>query len=251
MAAVQDPFYTVKQDVIAALTNAKNVYIRWQEQQSSGSGSESRTAEELKQIIKAIEWDLDDLTETVTIVEGNQAKFKIDTAELQSRKQFITNTRRNLKDMRDHLASAKGKAASQTRSSLLGSSRGGGGYTSKYQKLENEIDHEIEDENSRFLDRETRKQEMIMEDQDRKLGEVEIVISSLKSRGEAIRDELERQDFLIDDVTGHVGKTDGRLRQMLTRVDRVLNASSDTKQTCAIVFLLIILIILIVIYFAT
>lgn len=42
---------------------------------------------------RSIEWDLEDLDDTVQIVEKNPAKFRIDAAELAIRKGFIASTR--------------------------------------------------------------------------------------------------------------------------------------------------------------
>ena len=50
-------------------------------------------ATELRNALRSIEWDLEDLDDTVQIVEKNPAKFRIDAAELAVRKGFIAATR--------------------------------------------------------------------------------------------------------------------------------------------------------------
>jgi hypothetical protein len=47
------------------------------------------TADEIKTSVKTIEWDIQDLEETVRIVEANPQKFKLDTTEVNRRKMFV------------------------------------------------------------------------------------------------------------------------------------------------------------------
>ena len=43
--------------------------------------------------LRSIEWDLEDLEETVQIVEQNPRKFRLDINEIQERNRFIEDTR--------------------------------------------------------------------------------------------------------------------------------------------------------------
>ena len=51
------------------------------------------TTNELKNNIRSIEWDLEDLDETIGIVEANPRKFNMDVSELNKRKLFVRQTR--------------------------------------------------------------------------------------------------------------------------------------------------------------
>lgn len=51
------------------------------------------TSTELRNSLRSIEWDLEDLEETIGIVEKNPRKFRIDSGELKSRRTFILQTR--------------------------------------------------------------------------------------------------------------------------------------------------------------
>jgi len=52
---------------------------------------------ELRTGLKSIEWDLEDLDETITIVEQSPDRFKISMDQIRQRKQFITDTRDRVK----------------------------------------------------------------------------------------------------------------------------------------------------------
>jgi len=51
------------------------------------------TSTELRNSLRSIEWDLEDLDESISIVEKNPRKFKITSAELSARRSFISTTK--------------------------------------------------------------------------------------------------------------------------------------------------------------
>lgn len=55
------------------------------------------TSTELRNSLRSIEWDLEDLEETIGIVEKNPRKFRIDSGELSSRRSFIFQTKEEVK----------------------------------------------------------------------------------------------------------------------------------------------------------
>lgn len=58
---------------------------------------------ELLSGLRSIEWDLQDLEDTVSIVEGNWKKFELEEADVQERKDFIASTRRQIVSLRDEV----------------------------------------------------------------------------------------------------------------------------------------------------
>lgn len=60
--------------------------------------------------LKSIGWDLEDLSETISLVEENPTRFKIDSQELTQRKQFVKETTKKVADIRSHIKSSDAKA---------------------------------------------------------------------------------------------------------------------------------------------
>ena len=58
---------------------------------------------ELLSGLRSIEWDLQDLEDTVSIVEGNRQKFMLEESDVQERKDFIANTRKQIVSLRDEV----------------------------------------------------------------------------------------------------------------------------------------------------
>eukprot|EP00052_Salpingoeca_macrocollata_P003227 m.34876 g.34876 ORF g.34876 m.34876 type:complete len:244 (+) comp13138_c0_seq4:62-793(+) len=238
-----DPFAVVKNDVQQALSNAKALYARWtQLLESPGDAEEfSWTSKELRSALKSITWDLDDLAETISVVEQAPERFKMSADELASRKAFVADTKSTVKNMQEHVAQSKGrekaKSQAESRSALLGSSR--------YDKLQ----QEIQSENQGFIEDEQQRQQLLMREQDEQLGEVTQAIGVLRQLGETIGDELDDQNEMLEEFDMEISSTQDRLSATLKKLDRTLHITKDGKQSCCICLLLIILLILIIVYF--
>ncbi|XP_013856803.1 syntaxin-6 [Austrofundulus limnaeus] len=99
--SMEDPFFVVKGEVEKAVHGAQSLHFRWRELLQEGGGASKEeidwTTNELRNSLRSIDWDLEDLDETISIVESNPKKFNLDAAELTKRKAFIISTRRTVK----------------------------------------------------------------------------------------------------------------------------------------------------------
>lgn len=106
-------FYFVR-EVQKAVNNVQSLYKRWQalldNPHTVGKDEYNWTTNELRNNVRSIEWDLEDLDETVGIVEANPRKFNIDVAEVDQRKQFIKQTRDTVNLIKEHMNSPSAKA---------------------------------------------------------------------------------------------------------------------------------------------
>ncbi|XP_076315650.1 syntaxin-10-like [Tachypleus tridentatus] len=72
--SLEDPFFVVKDEVIKAVSKTKGLYQRWcelQEDPNIVSKEEVEwTTNELRNGLRSIEWDLEDLEETVAQVSS-------------------------------------------------------------------------------------------------------------------------------------------------------------------------------------
>ena len=97
-----------------AVNNVQTLYKRWQDlldnPRTVGKDEYNWTTNELRNNVRSIEWDLEDLDETVGIVEANPRKFNIDIAEVNQRKQFIKQTRDGVNIIKEHMNSPAAKA---------------------------------------------------------------------------------------------------------------------------------------------
>ncbi len=94
--------------MLKALLRTRDLFSRWR---AVDEGKEVRSREEqewaateLRNALRSIEWDLEDLEDTVAIVEKNPTKFRIASSELALRKSFIAQTRQEVDDMKARAA---------------------------------------------------------------------------------------------------------------------------------------------------
>jgi len=125
MSSMQDPFYVVKEEVQQSVNGITALFVRWQdllEHNNTAQNEEFKwTTDELKSGIKSVEYDLTDLEETISIVENNKSKFKVDPTEIEARRQFVNETKKKIQQIKDELNSArtKGKMEKDQREVLM------------------------------------------------------------------------------------------------------------------------------------
>ena len=110
---MQDPFFAVKEEVEHSVTVVDQLYSKWLHLRSDSKKADECewTSSELLSGLRSIEWDLQDLEDTVSIVESSPEKFQVGAEELRARKEFIDSTRQRINSMRDDLE-GKGQAGS-------------------------------------------------------------------------------------------------------------------------------------------
>jgi len=105
---MQDPFFAVKEEVEHSVTVVTQLHTKWEELRATKHGGDEFewTTSELLSGLRSIEWDLQDLEDTVSIVKGNRVKFQLDDADVQAREDFIEMTRQQITVMRDEVQGA-------------------------------------------------------------------------------------------------------------------------------------------------
>lgn len=246
MSSDTDPWESVKDEVVHSVGEAEKLFARWkklvEDLAKSGDKDELNwTAKELANNLKSIGWDLEDLNDSIAVVEKDPRRFNINDAEVNLRKDFVNQTRKRIESIKDELSSkdAKAKVASNARSALMS-----GGASSKYAKLE----AAAVEANDDFIEDQGQKQEQIMRKQDTQLQEVGATVGVLSTMGRTIADELDDQNRLLDEMESEIETTTERLKRTIDKVDKVLAISKDGKQSCCICLLILLLVVLISIY---
>jgi len=245
--SIEDPFFVVKDEVQKAVQTARGLYQRWCELLNAG-GNVSRdeyewTANELRNSLRSIEWDLEDLEETISIVERNPKKFKIDHEELNDRKSFVQRTKNTVQEMKDHLSSP------QTQTREVKKPRQAGNGPSKPQNKYMRLENEIERSNSRFIDDTQQQQSMMIANQDEQIDMIGSSVGVLKSMSSSIHNELDEQAVMLDDFAHEMDTTETKMDNVMKKMAKVLHMSNDRRQWCAIGLLMLIMIIVIVLFF--
>ncbi|XP_076436254.1 syntaxin-6-like [Babylonia areolata] len=251
--SMEDPFFVVRDEVQKALGTARNLFSRWRELQEDPSLASREeveyTTNELRNSLRSIEWDLEDLEETVSIVERNPKKFKIDEFELNDRRNFIERTKASIRDIRRQISSPSRMNGAggepNDRQALLSASNGPSRPQDRYTRL----DTEMERANQEYMDDTLQQQQSLMAAQDDQLDMIGTSVGVLKNMSHHIGNELEEQNAMLDDFRQDMDHTETRLDQTMKKMAKVMHMSNDRRQWMAILALVIILIIVIILFF--
>ncbi|KAM9761496.1 syntaxin-6 [Menidia menidia] len=251
--SMEDPFFVVKGEVQKAVNAAQSLHQRWKELLQEGVGASKEeidwTTNELRNSLRSIEWDLEDLDETISIVESNPKKFNLDTAELSKRKAFITRTRSTVKDMKDQMSSPAACADGRDRQALLGERGAQGPIWQPGPDKFGRLDRQLQNANSQFIEEQQVQQQLIAEQQDEQLQLVSGTIGVLKNMSERIGLELDEQAVMLDDFGHEIDSTQSRLDNVMKKLAKVSHMTSDRRQWCAIGVLLAILLVIVILFF--
>ncbi|XP_005881641.1 PREDICTED: syntaxin-10 isoform X2 [Myotis brandtii] len=190
--SLEDPFFVVRGEVQKAVNTARGLYQRWCEllQEGAAVGREELdwTTNELRNGLRSIEWDLEDLEETIGIVEANPGKFKLPAGDLQERKVFVERMREAVQEMKDHMVSPAAVAFMErnNREMLMGKPTA--------QKPSSDLlDASVVSVTSRYIEEQQATQQLIMDQQDEQLEMVSGSIRVLKHMSSRVGEELDEQ----------------------------------------------------------
>ncbi|XP_034559794.1 syntaxin-6 [Notolabrus celidotus] len=251
--SMEDPFFVVKGEVLKAVNAAQSLHHRWRELLQEGGGASKEemdwTTNELRNSLRSIEWDLEDLDETISIVESNPKKFNLDTAELMKRKAFISSTRQTVKEMKEQMSSPTAASDRKNKQVLLGERGAQGPIWQPGPDKFSRLDRQLQTANSQFIDEQQGQQQLIAEQQDEHLELVSGTIGVLKNMSERIGMELDEQSVMLDDFTHEVDNSQTRLDNVMKKLAKVSHMTSDRRQWCAIGVLLAILFVVLLLFF--
>ncbi|XP_061593500.1 syntaxin-6 [Cololabis saira] len=252
--SMEDPFFVVKGEVQKAVNAAQILHHRWIQLLQDGGGASKEevdwTTNELRNSLRSIEWDLEDLDETISIVESNPKKFNLDAAELLKRKAFITSTRHTVKDMKEQMLSPGTATADvKNKQTLLGDHGPLGSIWQPGPDKYSRLDRQLQSVNSQFIEEHQAQQQLMVDQQDEQLELVSGTIGVLKNMSEQIGMELEEQSEILDDFGHEMDHTQSRLDNVMKKLAKVSHMTSDRRQWCAICVLLGILLVVVLLFF--
>ncbi|XP_062845730.1 syntaxin-10-like [Trichomycterus rosablanca] len=238
--SLEDPFIVVKGEVQKAVQRGRGLCERWaellQEEEPVSRDELEWSKNELRNCLRAIEWDLEDLQETISIVQSNPGKFRLGENELQERREFVEQTRAAVEEMKQQLSSpsAVAQAEKKNRQALMETQRYGG------------LEPHLVSTNSRYIQEQQEQQQLIMQEQDEHLELVSGSIRVLKDMSGRIGDELDEQAVMLEEFNEEMEQTGSRMDSVLKKLEKVSHMTSSRRQWCAIGVLVVILIVVII-----
>ncbi|WWD22082.1 hypothetical protein CI109_106571 [Kwoniella shandongensis] len=243
----RDPYIDVKREVEQSLSTLQSLLSSHSRLQSSSTSSSSpellEAEDELRNTLSNLEGDLEDLEESVTVVEGMGDKWGIGAGEVRRRREFVEGVKRDVDGLRGMVYNkgkkkGKGKGKEAIRSD--------GRYRDDPGDLER--GREDPDEVRRW---EAEEQQMLVQRQDDTLGVISGTLHNLASQAGLIGQEVHVQGEMLDDLSTRVDNTDNRLRKVQRTMTDFIRRNEETKSGWCIAILIVILIILLMLVIIT
>ncbi|EJD51161.1 hypothetical protein AURDEDRAFT_83491 [Auricularia subglabra TFB-10046 SS5] len=222
---MNDPYHEVQSEIQSSLQAAETLrasYVRIRSTAKEGSEELNWARSELKATLASLEADLEDLEESVRIVEQSGARlFGLEEAEVIARRNYVNQVRRTIATMRTEVEGQQGTSGASAVAS-------GGGPPP-------------EDDQAEWA---REEQQMMMHRQDETLSTIQGTLHTIAQQASLIGQEVVEHNELLDDLESGVDRAEGKLSAAMTQMRRFIRETEETKSGWCIAILIVVLCIL-------
>eukprot|EP00927_Polykrikos_kofoidii_P023237 TRINITY_DN21468_c0_g1_i1.p1 TRINITY_DN21468_c0_g1~~TRINITY_DN21468_c0_g1_i1.p1 ORF type:complete len:250 (-),score=62.78 TRINITY_DN21468_c0_g1_i1:117-866(-) len=241
MSAANDPYYVAKEDVQGAIREAQKMHKEWKRLLETENTAKSQPFQDLHANLagelRQLDYDLQDITATISMVEENRDKFQISDTELANRKDFIKVSRAAVRDVQEEVTGRKAltKIENDKRSLLQNQA--------SVTRAAEDQRRAVNQENEAFLARERQTQMQLVANQDDQLAELGKNAQKLGEIAKHVNRELQEQQNMLEELDVDIEKETEKLNFVMKRIGRLMK-TSDNKQIWVIVVLCILFVVL-------
>lgn len=226
MSSTSDPYYVARDEVQSSLRKLKDNHTEWKDMLRRENTAKSRVFQglhtNLMVEVKKIGKDVEDIEDTIRMVEENRKIFPIDDAEVRSRKDFVQASKARLAEIRETFQRAQTKIDADKRELLTREDR--------------ERQSRVTNENEAFLHGQKQQQETMIAHQDEQLTELSKCAERLGNTATVINQELADHQRMLQELDEDIDKETEKLGFVMKRVGRLLK-TNDRGQLCLIAVL--------------
>lgn len=290
-----DPFNIVKEEVKKSINKTKSLVESYQAILNAKRNGDERNVDpasvrlinEIRTNMKSINWDLQDLKETIKIASKNPNRFNLTQSELESRNQFVEqatefvqktkqafsiefdehdekngsglkkpastpNINIRIPDLISNTTKAPGSGGGANESDSdydVSYTRSGNdmGLAKPKQSLPASAQRSHQQPENDHHTIQMQHHELFKE-QDKSIDLISGRVSSLKNISQAMQNELDDQAQLLDEMGREMETADTRMNSVMKRITKVLHMSSDKRQWTMIGVLLLGIFILLILF---
>ncbi|KAJ8903801.1 hypothetical protein NDN08_000334 [Rhodosorus marinus] len=218
-----DPFDVVKYEVEQNLDKIKQQFVTIE----LGGGVQRDLGvvkEQLQSSVRNIEWDLQDLDETIAVVIGNRSRFNLSDVEIHNRRRFVAEARSLAQKWKERIDQLGPVAAPQGRNGTP-------------------VDEISAARNDEFIQNEFQHQELILRQQDQGLDDLAKTVQRIGDMGMVMHRELNEQAEILEDIDSEMDSATNRLQLLQRKLDQIV-AQTGRDRLCLICWLFLAFIIL-------
>ncbi|KAF9528353.1 t-SNARE [Crepidotus variabilis] len=232
-----DPYHAVQQEIQASLQAASQLhssFLRIRSMARPESEELMWARNELKATLATLEADLEDLEESVKIVESTDARmFGLDETEVSKRRRYVGHVRKEIENMRVSVNSTNATSGpSQSR------------YANSSAQEGNPSTPLGEDHQAAWAQEE---QQMMIREQDQTIDSIAGTLTTIAQQAGLMGQEINEHNELLTDLEGNVDASDTKLNDAMRRMRKFLRDSEERGSNWCIIILMIILMILLLV----
>ncbi|KAF8068859.1 t-SNARE, partial [Lyophyllum atratum] len=235
-----DPYHAVEHEVQTTLQTAaqlRSSYFRIRSTARDDSEELRWAANELRATLATLEADLEDLDESVKMVESTDARmFGLDHTEVQRRRAL--RRRRAQRDTAQSMRAELSGGSAQMPRPTAPSAAPRNGLASP--RPERELG-EGEDHQGAWA---REEQQLIMQEQDRTMDTIAGTLHTLAQQAGLMGQEIVEHNELLDDLERGVDTTDSKLNNAMHRMRKFMRQSEEKGSGWCIIILIIILMVI-------
>ncbi|KAF8174061.1 snare protein TLG1/Syntaxin [Pholiota molesta] len=253
-----DPYHAVQQEIQTSLQTAAQLqssFLRIRSMARPDSEELMWARNEFKATLAALEADLEDLEESVKIVESTDARmFGLDDAEVQKRRRYVSHVRQEIESMRTSVSQTSSFSqpppkqpqapphshlpppGSGTPLPLLSPRAGPGSpFAERYGTPAPADDKDPQAVWAR------EEQQMMMRDQDYAMDSIAGTLSTIAQQASLMGQEIGEHNEMLTDLERGVDTSDGKMGDAVRRMRRFLRDSEERGSGWCIIVLMVVL----------
>ncbi|KAI0720751.1 t-SNARE [Cerioporus squamosus] len=226
-----DPYHAVQQEIQGSLQTAATLrasFLRIRSTAREDSEELVWARNELKATLAALEADLEDLEESVNVVESTGARlFGLEESEVMERRRYVGHVRREIETMRAEVE--EGRRSRPT--SMLGSS--GRAAADALASVPEQEDSQAEWAR--------QEQELMIRQQDETIDTIAGTLNTIHEQAGLMGREIGEHNEMLEDLERGVDTSDAKLSTAMRKMRKFIRQTEETKSGWCIVILIIIL----------
>ncbi|KAF9225935.1 hypothetical protein BS17DRAFT_572032 [Gyrodon lividus] len=234
-----DPYHVVQQEIQSSLQTASTLrasYLRIRSMAREGSEELLWARNELKATLAALEADLEDLEESVKVVESTGPRlFNLDDTEVTERRKYVGRVRREVESMRSEVEDTTVRAIHTN--SQPGSSRSPLKPTNHLPRSNDQ------DEQSHWA---REEQQLMIQEQERTMDSISGTLTTLAQQAGLMGQEIGQHNEMLGDLEQNVDRTDTKLNTAMRKMRKFIRETEETQSGWCISILVVVLLILLV-----
>jgi len=229
-----DPYHEVQSEIQSSLQTAGQLrasFLRIRSTARDGNEELEWARNELKATLSTLDADLEDLEESVKIVETTGARmFGLDDGEVIQRRRYVSHVRNEIEKMR---AEVEGRQPSD---SVDPATPSGSNTLPPFSGT----DHEPRDEDHQ-AQWAREEQQMMLQQQDQTINSIAGTLTTIAQQAGLMGSEIREHNEMLDDLDHSVDRTDSKLSDAMRKMRKFVRETEETKSGWCIAILIVVL----------